>query len=144
MDYKFTEHKGIILVRKIITSWSKVYINQVFLREHEDREWRFEVEFSQPRVIKPIPEGTVRVYITVIDREGQIEPVTYTADDPTEGGRFEFEFSFENESLIHRLDGNTMRTSMFESWINNMLQNKLKVVSELYLGTEFEHTRSVD
>jgi hypothetical protein len=33
---------------------------------------------------------------------------------------------------------------MFESWINNMLQNKLKVVSELYLGTEFEHTRSVD
>ena len=117
-----TESTGKELVRKIISSWSKVYINQIFFLVVEDQcIWRYEVEFSQPKDIKPIPEGTVKVNFAIIDRLGQIEPVTVREDDPSDGGRFEFEFSFENESLIHRLDGNTMRTSMFESWINNML-----------------------
>ena len=36
-----------------------------------------------------------------------------------------------------------MRPSMYESWINKVLEKKLKVKTELHLGTEFEHTRFV-
>lgn len=32
---------------------------------------------------------------------------------------------------------------MYESWINNVLEKKLKVKTELHLGTEFEQTRFV-
>jgi hypothetical protein len=32
---------------------------------------------------------------------------------------------------------------MLESWIDNVLEKKLKVKTELHLGTEFEHTRFV-
>ena len=36
-----------------------------------------------------------------------------------------------------------MRANMYESWINNVLEKKLKVKTELHLGTEFEQTRFV-
>jgi hypothetical protein len=32
---------------------------------------------------------------------------------------------------------------MYEKWINNVLEKKLKIKTELHLGTEFEHTRFV-
>lgn len=66
----------------------------------------------------------------------------YNLNETGEG--LKYEFNFENESLIHKLDGNTMRTNMFESWINNVLEKKFKIQEQLHLGTEFEHTRSVD
>jgi hypothetical protein len=85
------------------------------------------VEFSKPKNIKPIPEGTVKVYFNVIE---------------IENNDFEVEFNFENESLRHK-KGITMRANMYESWINNVLEKKLKVKTELHLGTEFEQTRFV-
>lgn len=88
----------------------------------------YHVEFSKPKNTQPIPEGTVKVYFSVIENEN---------------GECEVEFNFENESLRHRVD-NTMRSNMYESWINNVLEKKLKVQTELHLGTEFEHTRFVD
>lgn len=90
--------------------------------------WQYQVEFSIPKQIKPIPEGTVKVYFSVMEVENA-EP--------------EIEFNFENESLKHR-PGNTMRANMYESWINNVLEKKLKIKTELHLGTEFEHTRFID
>jgi len=53
------------------------------------------------------------------------------------------EFNFENESLKHRLN-NSMRDNMFEHWIGRVLENKLRIKSQLHLGTEFEFTRTVD
>ena len=61
-----------------------------------------------------------------------------------DGDNLFYEFNFENESLIHKLDGKTMRTNMFESWIDKVLEKKLKIQEELHLGTEFEQTRNVD
>lgn len=58
--------------------------------------------------------------------------------------KYEVEFNFENESLIHKYEKSTMRTSMFESWINNVIEKKLRTKSELYMGSEFEYTRFVD
>ena len=87
----------------------------------------YEVEFSKPKNTKPIPEGTVKVYFSVIEAEG---------------GSHEVVFNFENESLKHKA-GNSMRGNMYESWINNVLEKKLKIKTELHLGTEFEHTRFV-
>ena len=78
--------------------------------------------------MKPIPEGTVKVFFALIE----------LAD-----GQTAVEFNFENESLRHQLD-NTMRTNMFEKWIDRVLENKLKIKSQLHLGTEFEYTRTVD
>ena len=89
--------------------------------------YSYVVEFSKPKNMKPIPEGTVKVYFSVIEAEA---------------GSHEVEFNFENESLNHRA-GNTMRGNMYESWINNVLEKKLKIKTELHLGTEFEHTRFV-
>lgn len=77
--------------------------------------------------MKPIPEGTVKVYFSVIEAEA---------------GSHEVVFNFENESLKHKA-GNSMRSNMYESWINNVLEKKLKIKTELHLGTEFEHTRFV-
>ena len=88
----------------------------------------YEVEFSKPHPLKPIPEGTVKVFFALIEM-------------PT--GETAVEFNFENESLRHQLD-NTMRTNMFEKWIDRVLENKLKIKSQLHLGTEFEYTRTVD
>ena len=56
------------------------------------------MEFSKPHPLKPIPEGTVKVFFALIE----------LAD-----GQTAVEFNFENESLRHQLD-NTMRTNMFE------------------------------
>jgi hypothetical protein len=96
------------------------------------------VEVSKPHLVKPIPEGTVKVFFSLIER---------SLGDPL------IEFNFENESLKHKLDS-TMRTNMFEvilscqlsfqSWIDRVLENKLKIKSLLHLGTEFEYTRTVD
>ena len=61
-------------------------------------KYSFEVEFSKPYKHKPIPEGTVKVYFSVIEAEG---------------GTTDVEFNFENESLKHRA-GNTMRANMYE------------------------------
>ena len=36
-----------------------------------------------------------------------------------------------------------MRSNMYEKWINNVLEKKLKIKTLLHLGTEFEHTRFV-
>lgn len=90
--------------------------------------YSYEVEFSKPLHNKPIPEGTVKVFFSIIE---------------TGGGQWIVEFFFENESLKHKLDS-TMRTNMFEKWIDRVLENKLKIKSELHLGTEFEYTRTVD
>lgn len=60
-----------------------------------------------------------------------------------DGEEYEVEFNFENESLKHKLD-NTMRTNMFQSWIDRVLENKHKIKQQLHLGTEFEYTRQVD
>ena len=86
------------------------------------------MEFSKPHPLKPIPEGTVKVFFSLIEKAN---------------GDSVVEFNFENESLKHKLD-NTMRTNMFESWIDRVLENKLKIKSQLHLGTEFEYTRTVD
>lgn len=59
-----------------------------------------------------------------------------------EGGEHEIEFNFESESLRHKI-GNTMRANMYERWVNDVLEKKLKIKTELHLGTEFEHTRFV-
>lgn len=58
--------------------------------------------------------------------------------------RYEVEFSFESESLVHKYERSTMRTSMFETWINNVIEKKIKTKNELYMGSEFEYTRFVD
>lgn len=89
--------------------------------------YSYVVEFSKPRNQKPIPEGTVKVYFSVIEAEA---------------GSHEVQFNFENESLTHKA-GNSMRSNMYESWINNVLEKKLKIKTELHLGSEFEHTRFV-
>ena len=121
------EQAGKDIVQKIVNEWSKVYINQVFYLNQVGNVFCYEVEFSKPKNDKPIPEGTVKVYFNIIEAED---------------GKHEVEFNFENESLKHR-PGNTMRSNMYEKWINNVLEKKLKIKTELHLGTEFEHTRFV-
>ena len=56
------------------------------------------MEFSKPRNTKPIPEGTVKVYFSIIEMENE---------------EYDLEFNFENESLKHK-KGNTMRANMYE------------------------------
>jgi len=56
------------------------------------------VEFSKPKLVKPIPEGTVKCFFSVTE---------------TASGEPDVEFNFENESLKHRI-GNTMRGNMYE------------------------------
>lgn len=64
---------------------------------------QYQVEFSKPHQIKPIPEGTVKVYFYIILMPG----------GEGEEDSYEVEFNFENESLKHKLN-NTMRKNMFE------------------------------
>ncbi|CDW82161.1 radial spoke protein 7 [Stylonychia lemnae] len=122
------EEEGVEYVKKIVNEWSKVYINQVFFINKFSNIYNYEVEFSKPHSIKPIPEGTVKVFFSLIEKAN---------------GDCIVEFNFENESLKHKLD-NTMRTNMFEQWIDRVLENKLKIKMQLHLGTEFEYTRTVD
>lgn len=79
-DLKFSFHRGLKILKRYIFWYS------------------YEVEFSKPKNMKPIPEGTVKVYFSIIEAEG---------------GENEIEFNFENESLKHRV-GNTMRNNMYE------------------------------
>jgi len=60
---------------------------------------RYYVEFSKPDKLRPIPEGTVKVYFDIT-----------VGDSPEE---YDIEFNFENESLKHRLDS-TMREAKFQ------------------------------
>lgn len=115
-------------MQKLVDSWSKVFTNQVFFNYAEGNIWCYEVEFSTPKKVKPITEGTVKCFFFITD-EGD--------------SKHDMEFNFENESLRHKLD-KSMRPSMYESWIDKLLEKKLKVKTELHLGTEFELTRFVD
>ena len=60
---------------------------------------RYAVEFSKPDKLKPIPEGTVKVFFDIT-----------VGETPEE---YDIEFNFENESLKHRIDS-TMRQDMFQ------------------------------
>ena len=60
---------------------------------------RYYVEFSKPDKLRPIPEGTVKVYFDITVGEGP--------------GEYDVEFNFENESLKHRPDS-TMREAKFQ------------------------------
>ena len=122
------EGVGKEVVSKLVNAWTEVYTIQIFFLTNVGNVWQYEVEFSKPKQHKPIPEGTVKVYFSVME---------------VEGGSHEVEFNFENESLKHRI-GNTMRAKKYESWIDTVLEKKLKIKGELHLGTEFEHTRFVD
>lgn len=57
-------------------------------------DYRYYVEFSKPDKLRPIPEGTVKVFFDL------------TIGDNVED--VDIEFNFENESLKHRMDS-TMR-----------------------------------
>ena len=92
------ELRGKKIVQNIVDQWSRVYIKQVFFVNQMGNVWCYEVEFSKPKNQKPIPEGTVKVFFTVME----------TADGGTD-----VEFNFENESLKHK-EGNTMRTAKYE------------------------------
>lgn len=124
---ELSEHRAKELIQERVNEWSKVYINQVFFKALVNDVYEFQVEFSKPKQVKPIPEGTVKADFYVYNDENDETVV---------------EFNFENESLRHR-DNMTMRSNMYESWINFVLEKKLKVKTELHLGSEFEHTRSV-
>ena len=60
---------------------------------------RYYVEFSKPDKLRPIPEGTVKVFFDI------------TVDGDKD--EYDVEFNFENESLKHRMDS-TMREDMFQ------------------------------
>ena len=60
---------------------------------------RYFVEFSKPDKLRPIPEGTVKVYFDIT-----------IGDNPSD---YDIEFNFENESLKHRPDS-TMREAKFQ------------------------------
>jgi len=53
------------------------------------------------------------------------------------------EFSFENECLKHKLTS-TIRADQFESWINRVLNEKIRMRNVVNLKTNFEKTRIVD
>ena len=57
------------------------------------------MEFSKPDKLRPIPEGTVKVYFDITIGDGPDE--------------YDIEFNFENESLKHRPDS-TMRDAKFQ------------------------------
>ena len=59
------KEKGKKIVQDMVNEWSNVYINQVFFLNNVGLIWNYEVEFSKPKNIKPIPEGTVKVYFYV-------------------------------------------------------------------------------
>jgi hypothetical protein len=59
---------------------------------------RYEVEFSRPTNMKPIPEATVKTEFFITEKSN---------------GEKIIEFQFENESLRHQM-GLSMRTNMVE------------------------------
>jgi len=71
MSTTLNEQEGKKIVQNIVNEWSKVYINQVFFIEQVGNVWQYEVEFSKPKNIKPIPEGTVKVLLQYHRRTGR-------------------------------------------------------------------------
>ena len=69
-------------------SYSKYIVLHQFKMLITHMLYRYFVEFSKPTKEKPIPEGIVNVYFDIIQGDG---------DD------YEIEFSFESESLKHKL-----------------------------------------
>ena len=63
------------------------------------------MEFSKPDKLRPIPEGTVKVYFDIT-----------VGESPDE---YDVEFNFECESLKHRLDS-TMREAKFQVSHNHL------------------------
>ena len=49
------ELRGKKIVQNIVDMWRKVYINQVFFKDVMGNVWCYEVEFSKPKNVKPIP-----------------------------------------------------------------------------------------
>ena len=128
--------EGKKVVKAIVDEWSQIYINQVFFIQSFNNVHHYYVEFSRPHKTKLIPEGTVKVYFYIVEN---------TEEEKVEKGEtpYKVEFNFESESLRHTMD-KTMRKNMFEKWIDKMLEKKSKVRELLHLGTEFEHTRTID
>ena len=105
-----TQEMGLATIKKIVESWSKIFIKQIFFIDHHEAavtHWTYQVEFSIPLIQKPIPSGTTQCSFTIVDN--------YLNENPND-----LIFNFQNESLRHKLD-NTMRTNMFESWIFSII-----------------------
>ena len=133
---KMNAEEGKKIVKAIVDEWSQIYINQVFFIQSFNNVHHYYVEFSRPHKTKLIPESTVRVYFYIVES---------TEEEKAEKGEtpYKIEFNFESESLRHTMD-KTMRKNMFEKWIDKVLEKKSKVKELLHLGTEFEHTRTID
>lgn len=54
-------------MKAIVDEWSKMYINQVFYTNSYENIHDYYVEFSRPAKLKPIPQGTVKVYFYIIE-----------------------------------------------------------------------------
>jgi len=80
----------------------------------------YQVEFSTPKLTKPIPEGTVKVIFNVME----------VAD-----GEHEIEFNFENESLKHKI-GNTMRANMYEVSLTITFTYHIKIDLYIEMGKQ--------
>ena len=65
MSSALSDKEGIKVVQNIVNKWSKVYINQVFFVEQVGNVLSYEVEFSKPKNIKPIPDGTVKCFFNI-------------------------------------------------------------------------------
>ena len=73
------------------------------------------MEFSKPDKLRPIPEGTVKVFFDI------------TVDGDKD--EYDVEFNFENESLKHRMDS-TMREDMFQ--VSAPIQIFSYLLTEIY------------
>jgi hypothetical protein len=65
-----TQEMGLATIKKIVESWSKIFIKQIFFIDHHEAavtHWTYQVEFSIPLIHKPIPSGTTQCSFTIVD-----------------------------------------------------------------------------
>lgn len=123
-------------LHSIISEWTTRYIYQIFFVDYEEPVYKYYCEISRPENLQPIPQAKCKIFF----------------DIKKDHDNYTINFHFESDSLIHSWDEMTLRHDAFEvlllmtakNWIEKMIEMKLRVKSELYLGTSFESTRVID
>ena len=65
MSEKSVERESLELIKGVVHKWSQKYTIQVFFETRDIEGLKFVAEFSQPTMLHPIPEATVKVFFTI-------------------------------------------------------------------------------
>mmetsp|Transcript_25638 Transcript_25638/g.59250 ORF Transcript_25638/g.59250 Transcript_25638/m.59250 type:complete len:684 (-) Transcript_25638:82-2133(-) len=122
---KTTVDQAILRVEEVVRDWSDKYRHITRGVAVKERIIELETLFSKPTQGKPVPVAAVSVHFALDTITGELS------------------YQFEQESVRHKVGGQSLVSGKFECWLDRITSDKLQVRTVHDLATAYETTRLV-